>query len=355
MWFPARAFRHRSHATTTRAATALLLVLSATAIATALSGAAPGPQDAKAEGRVLFHRVWTAADGLGPTFNAPSCAACHADDADSAVALRETPIVWVTAALTDPTGGHLFQRFSLNPDGAPRPLQVPSGAARRRAPPLFGLGLLEAWKRPSAGAGAGRALVPDGRFGWKARYATLEGVVAGALAGEMGLTTAQFPNRGTAHGGQTPVDVSLGQVAALTAFVRSLSPPSPRPSTTRERKGRQVFEAIKCTQCHVLGKLMAPGSASNRAAEPFTDLLLHDMGPELSDGITEGTASPTHFRTPALWGLGRLPAGYLHDGRAASLHDAISAHDGESRDVTARYLALHSEDRAALLAFLKSL
>lgn len=194
----------------------------------------------------------------------------------------------------------------------------------------------------------------DGRFGWKARHPTLEGAVAGALAGEMGLTSAQFPNRGAAHGSGIRVDVSPEHVAALTAFVRSLAPLPSHPLTMQERKGRRVFEAVGCTRCHVPGTLTA-GSRSNRAGEPYTDLLLHDMGPGLSDGITEGAASPTHFRTPALWGLGRIPAGYLHDGRATSMHDAISAHDGESRDVTARYLALSSEDRVALLAFLKSL
>jgi CxxC motif-containing protein (DUF1111 family) len=89
-------------------------------------------------------------------------------------------------------------------------------------------------------------------------------------------------------------------------------------------------------------------------ARLFSDLLLHDMGPELADGIVEGDATGSEFRTAPLWGLGRT-APYLHDGRAATVEDAIAAHGGEAEGARSRFFALPDTDRAALLAFLLSL
>ena len=84
----------------------------------------------------------------------------------------------------------------------------------------------------------------------------------------------------------------------------------------------------------------------------FSDLLLHDMGSALADGIAQGFATGADFRTPPLWGV-RDSAPYLHDGRAATLEDAIALHGGEGEVARQRFLALPADREAALLAFLR--
>ncbi|HUE89962.1 MAG TPA: di-heme oxidoredictase family protein [Vicinamibacterales bacterium] len=91
-----------------------------------------------------------------------------------------------------------------------------------------------------------------------------------------------------------------------------------------------------------------------REIPAYTDLLLHDMGPALSDGIREGDASPREFRTPPLWGISRTGPPYLHDGRARTIHEAIVAHDGEAARAAAAYKNLPTIDRQALLRFVES-
>lgn len=90
-------------------------------------------------------------------------------------------------------------------------------------------------------------------------------------------------------------------------------------------------------------------------AQPYTDLLLHDMGPALADGLEEGSASGSEFRTPPLWGIARTGPPYLHDGRAPTLHDAIVAHGGEAEKAASAYRALPERERNRLIRFLESL
>jgi len=120
--------------------------------------------------------------------------------------------------------------------------------------------------------------------------------------------------------------------------------------------GRGIFRRIKCNACH-LDKLRTGASPvaalNNRRVRLFSDLLLHDMG-GLGDGIQQGDASGSEFRTAPLWGASQS-APYLHDGRAATLEDAIAAHAGEGQAARDRFLALSGSDRAALLAYLNAL
>jgi CxxC motif-containing protein (DUF1111 family) len=93
---------------------------------------------------------------------------------------------------------------------------------------------------------------------------------------------------------------------------------------------------------------------------PYTDLLLHDMGPELADGQPQGRATGREWRTPPLWGIGLTGqvsghTRFLHDGRAGSLLEAVLWHGGEAQAARDAVVALPAADRDALIAFLESL
>ena len=308
------------------------------------------------DGKELFEKVWTPREGLGPKFNAASCAECHVLVNSAVKPPAQSPLVWVTASLTDPTGGHLFRRFALRADGSARPVAPPSGSSHRRAPSLAGLGLLERAVLTSDGVSSGAT--GQGRFGWKARYPTIEAVVAGALAGEMGLTSRMFPHGDAAPSGPdaTAPEVSSEQLRALVAFVTSLPPPESGPRTDTVRRGESTFHELACDQCHVPSLKLSPvAGGSAGSAHAYTDLLVHDMGPDLADGIAEGAASGREFRTAPLWGVRSHRAAYLHDGRATTLEQAIVAHDGEAQTSAARFSALSRSERQLLVQFLGSL
>jgi CxxC motif-containing protein (DUF1111 family) len=137
-------------------------------------------------------------------------------------------------------------------------------------------------------------------------------------------------------------------------------------------RGSQLFAQVSCTSCHMAqlqtGNKHPFQELRNQIIHPYTDLLLHDMGPEMADSLTEGQASPSMWRTQPLWGLGSLKyvqketgfadpqsVRYLHDGRARTLMEAIAWHGGEASASRATFEALAKEDRAAVLAFLESL
>ena len=145
-------------------------------------------------------------------------------------------------------------------------------------------------------------------------------------------------------------------VAAFADFMTLLAPLPTGPRSRQVMVGRGLFRRIKCSTCH-LDKLRtgtSPVAAlSNRRVRLFSDLLLHDMG-ALGDGIEQGEASGNEFRTAPLWGVARSVP-YLHDGRAATLDDAIAAHAGEGQAARDRFLALSASERAALLAYLNAL
>jgi CxxC motif-containing protein (DUF1111 family) len=192
-----------------------------------------------------------------------------------------------------------------------------------------------------------------GRFGWKADTATLEQFIAEAMRNEMGLTTPLAPQD------IVPIPAGCGLTAApkfdstvtraLTAFVASLPAPTPS-SATRNSDGAAVFTSIGCGTCHVPA-MPLPGGAE---APLYSDLLLHDMGPTLDDGVVQGQARGRDWRTTPLWGLG-VRVRFLHDGRATTLAGAIAAHDGEGAKSAAAFRNLTPDLRERLLAFLGSL
>ena len=140
------------------------------------------------------------------------------------------------------------------------------------------------------------------------------------------------------------------------AFVRLLAPPAQLKESREARRGREVFAQTGCTSCHVpalrTGDNPIP-ALSHKEVAAYTDLLLHDMGPDLAD-ICFGLATPSEFRTEPLMGM-RLATHFLHDGRAKTPEEAIQMHAGEGTRSRDLFKALPAADRAALVAFLKTL
>ena len=160
----------------------------------------------------------------------------------------------------------------------------------------------------------------------------------------------------------------LSDIEAFANFMRMLAPPTPAPATSPTEKGRTVFENVGCAHCHTpsftTGKMIASGSStvpsaalSNQPVNLFSDLLVHHMGKDLADGITQGGAGPDEFRTAPLWGVGQRIF-FLHDGRTNNLVDAISAHKSpgsEANKVVERFSSLSTPEKQDLINFLRSL
>lgn len=370
-------------------------------------------------GKALFERDWVpapastdAANGLGPLFSARSCAGCHAGPT---LAARFTPAPEGRVAgrgmvvrfgdadgQPDPLYGHLMQNQAVEglvPEGrvvlkaagqegtlgvevtlGRGPLDPATRQSIRLAPPLAGKALLEhidaaavlAHADPDDADGDGisgrprwvdaRGVRVLGRYGWKAGAADLAEQTADAFAAELGLSSARRPQP---RGDCTPLEADClaaptGESAALgghelsdemlamvAAYLRSL--PAPRRGSAEE--GSRIFAAAGCAACH------APelASAAGPPVAAYTDLLLHDMGADLDDGVGEPGAGSAEWRTAPLIAVSGKGRRYLHDGRAPSLDAAIRAHGGEAAGARIRYLALSDADRAALIAFVGSL
>ncbi len=272
------------------------------------------------------------------------------------------------------------------------PLHPEVRLSPRIAPALIGLGLLEsipesvilAMADPDDQDGdgiSGRAnRVRDpadgalklGRFGWKGGNATVAAQTQAAFATDIGLavpfhpsgegdcTAAQTACVAAPHGTSPQFDnlEADAQVTGLTAFYAAhIAPPAPREADHPEvRAGRTLFAQLGCAACHTPSQTTADG----RTLEPYSDLLLHDLGAELADPAGDGLASGSEWRTAPLWGIGRNAevnghAVYLHDGRARTLLEAILWHGGEAEKARARVVALTADERAALIRFLQSL
>jgi CxxC motif-containing protein (DUF1111 family) len=211
-----------------------------------------------------------------------------------------------------------------------------------------------------------------GRFGWKANVATVEEQTAGAFLGDVGITSWLHPDQSctpaqveclAAADGGTP-EVSDDKLDRVVFYTRTLAVPARRDvgdaATTR---GEELFGQLNCSACHV--PELRTGDAdvaalSDQTIRPYTDLLLHDMGPGLADGRPDGEAGPSEWRTAPLWGIGLTDevnghTRFLHDGRARSLVEAILWHGGEAEAARKGFLALTRPERDDLIAFLNSL
>jgi len=154
-------------------------------------------------------------------------------------------------------------------------------------------------------------------------------------------------------------------VQNVVIYLKTLRPPARRNESDPEViQGEQLFSTIGCASCHIQEMQSGPSliePLNFKAVKLFSDLLLHDMGPDLADNFPEGDATGTEWRTTPLWGLGiveNVLGGtpfYLHDGRTSDLTEVIQLHQGEAQSSNNRFFALPGSDRGALLAFLKSL
>jgi CxxC motif-containing protein (DUF1111 family) len=262
----------------------------------------------------------------------------------------------------------------------------------RVAPVVFGLGLLEAVpdlaiqsrsdpRDANRDGISGRVnMVYDvvrhqrvvGRFGWKANTPNLVQQSAGAYNGDMGVTSNLFPTESCAGRSRDPAcnnvhspEIDAETVADVAFYTQTLAVPARRNLNDQTAlRGETVFYAAGCDGCHTptlrTGVLPGVPEVSNQVIHPYTDLLVHDMGPGLADGRPDFQASGSEWRTPPLWGIGLVETvndhtRFLHDGRARSLMEAVLWHGGEATAAQARVKRLSQRDRAALIAFLESL
>ncbi len=405
-------------------------------------------------GNGLFRKTWVAApastkasDGLGPYYNARACQDCHLKDGRghlpeegappvglllrAGVAGGESPpgIAGFHALLPHPEYGGQIQTFASPglaaeaevtirwteevvtlADGTRVGLRRPEfGVAEaeglmlsaRMAPPMIGLGLLEAIPEADIlartdeddadGDGiSGRANIvwseetgapALGRFGWKAGQPTLKAQSAAALSSDMGLsnpllpdphgdcTAAQAECRAAAVGQEPGVrdglEADRETLDLITFYSRNLAVPHRRDvDDPQVLRGKAVFHETGCASCHtpkyVTHRLENQPEQSFQLIWPYTDLLLHDMGPGLASDLPEGRADGAEWRTPPLWGIGLTAqvtgrVELLHDGRARSLLEALLWHGGEGQAARDGVVSLPAADRVALIAFLESL
>ena len=361
----------------------------------ALPGAAwPGLSTAQLEefeqGRELFHREFTEADGLGPVFNQARCSSCHdlptLGGAGVEHVRKATRFQDGQCDLLHDAGGEVFQARAteaLKKMGweAERVAQRANTIVLMSPPPLYGLGAIEAIADaeilsradPDDADGdgiSGRAgRTADGRvarFGRKATVGTVQEFVERAFADEMGLTTGALPQEESIAGRPVPdgadpardPEVDSMMLARVTHFVQMLAFPLGDSTLTRDSTaaGAKLFERIGCASCHTPTLRAGPSSVAGlaRARVPlYSDLLLHDLGPGLASVCAPGV-EPGEWRTSPLVGL-RLRLQFLHDGRAQAAERAIQMHGGEAKASRQRYDRLSPEQQAALLRFLRSL
>lgn len=368
-------------------------------------------------GEAVARRRFSPEEGLGPLFNVTFCAACHEKPVfgGSAGRYRDFFIHGTTTAdgsfIEGGDRGGILASYGTDPDAErPQPAAGSDTFALRNPIPFFGVGLLAeipeeailAYADPDDSDGDGISGRPNydrgfvGRFGRKAQTVSIEGFIRGPVFNHLGLTSdpltearrAELPvpsavdNEdprllGGSTAGLTAADAPIGrarfhQAAApseplfddddapdpelapddlfdLVSWAMLLAAPAPAEPTEQTERGRALFAQANCTACHV------PALVGPRGAIPaYSDLLLHDMGPEMADGLTMGVATGSEFRTQPLWGIGAVGP-YLHDGRADTLDDAIRWHGGEGQAARDAYAAMSQSERDDLLAFLESL
>ncbi|WP_122739895.1 di-heme oxidoredictase family protein [Pseudomonas viridiflava] len=408
-------------------------------------------------GNSFFRSPWviapsttTARDGLGPLFNTNACQNCHIKDGRGhppeagdtnavsmlvRLSIPDDPafadLIQRNGVLPEPNYGGQLQDMAnpgVTPEGKVRveydaltvkfrdgtalelrqptlritqlgygPMHPETHVSARIAPPMIGLGLLEAIADEAVLANAdpddkngdgisGRAnwvwddaqqKVVMGRFGWKAGQPNLNQQNVHAFSGDMGLTTSlrRFDDCTPAqtdclaapngNGPDGEPEVSDNILRLVEFYTRNLGVPARRNvDDPQVLTGKNLFFQAGCQQCHVPSFKTRADAAepelANQEIRPYTDLLLHDMGDGLADNRTEFQATGREWRTPPLWGLGLTAAvnGHtqmLHDGRARNALEAILWHGGEAQAAQRQVLAFNAEQREALLVFLNSL
>ena len=384
-------------------------------------------------GNSFFRSPWVTApasvsarDGLGPLFAAAACQDCHVRDGRGFLPQDGQGFMAATLRIVQRNGHdhpvygshlHTHAIAGITPevsagidwikstvtlaDGSAVPLRRPAARVEhwhqgmhadvvlglRVAPPMIGLGLLEAIPQAALeeqaqrrggrlnrvrDAASGGTVI--GRFGWKAAQPSVRQQSLHAFLNDIGITSKLFPREtctsqqpacaASASGGQPELEDKIAD--AVVFYARHLAPPARRDHERPEVKaGEILFHSLGCAGCHrpqwLTGTLEGSPELSAQTIYPYTDLLLHDMGEALADGFREGEAGSRDWRTPPLWGLGHThtvsgaEAGYLHDGRARDLVEAILWHGGEAEAAREAFAALSKEERRKLIRFLASL
>jgi CxxC motif-containing protein (DUF1111 family) len=370
-----------------------------------------------AKGDEQLNRVVSAGEGAGPLFVATKCGACHVGDGKGHPVFNLTRFGRMGAGGFDPMralGGPQIQNRAVPGYIAEVVPNGTTGVAVFTAPAVTGLGLLEsvddttllrlADSTDANGDGiSGRvqlldendllaqvtsleAVVADGapsrglliagryigRFGKKGVSVNLLHQAVTAYHEDMGLTTELIPmdlfNRQVGNFASDDVpdpEIPSSTVGAVVFYLKTLQPPPRRDRDAQEvLAGEALFAQVGCGGCHV--STLRTGAAAIAPLDrvefhPYTDLLLHDMGPQLDDGYTEGVALTSEWRTAPLWAIGLAAASqggrphFLHDGRAKTLRDAIGFHGGEGAASRAAFTALTATQQDLLLRFLESL
>lgn len=370
-------------------------------------------------GDEAFNRVMSPEEGAGPLFIASSCGTCHPGDGRGHPVFSLTRFGRMEAGVFDPMralGGPQIQNRAVLGYVAETVPESATGVTRLTAPAVTGLGYVEAvddatimaMADPDDADGDGisgrvqridssdfiadivsiEALVDDesagrsrflpvdgryiGRFGKKGLTISLLHQTVQAYIQDMGLTTDLVPQDlfnvqvgGFATDDVPDPEITSDVVNSVVFYLKTLRPPERRNADDPDiRAGEAVFAEIGCAACHV--PTLRTGRSEIRQLNeaefhPYTDLLLHDMGPDLDDGYTEGIASTSEWRTPPLWGIGlaeQFQGGtpfYLHDGRATTLRQAIRYHGGEADRSREAFDRLSEVEQEQLVRFLKSL
>jgi CxxC motif-containing protein (DUF1111 family) len=334
--------------------------------------------------------------GLGPVFVATSCGVCHPGDG------KGHPMnTFIRFGQSDTTGNTFLDRGGPQlqdraiPGYQPEKLPADATFSKMTAPANTGLGFIDAipdatllsLADPYDLDGDGVSGVPNwiyipsyseprvssivrsdgkyiGRFGKKASTYDLLQQTVTAYNQDMGITSS-FEPFDVYSGEIVESEVDDNTVLNIVFYLKTLKAPIQRtPGDPDVVDGKRVFSDIGCAKCHVtqITTGFSPIPAlSYKVISPYTDLLLHDMGAELDDNYTEGSALTYEWRTPPLWGLGLSKNSQggqyflLHDGRAGSIDEAIKYHGGEADMAGSAYQSLSQSEKDKLIKFLESL
>ncbi len=330
--------------------------------------------DMTSVGTFLFSLKLSPSQGLGPLFNEESCAGCHnapfAGGMGTAVnqQVRMVGQTLVNGAFDnmEGRGGPVARTHSVTELGLPCAVApgIPATAtisSVRNPMTLRGNGLIDTIAlgdmivnmnaQPAAVRGRPNML-PDGRvgkFGWKANVATLVEFMGEAFRNEMGVTNPLEPIDELTDCGANrhAPEVDGFALQAAAKFLNTIDPPAPATACTTSN-GATIFATIGCATCHTPS---LPGPGARQAVTLYSDLLLHDMGPAFDDKMKQGSALGSEWRTMPLWKVSERGK-FLHDGRALSLTDAITAHSGQAQTSKSAFLALDAASKQAILTFL---
>jgi CxxC motif-containing protein (DUF1111 family) len=370
------------------------------------------PGDTFARDQKTYETLHDVNTGLGPVYNARSCAECHQNPVSGGASqfteLRighrdqngnfVNPVVPIDHGAATIQGRSIVNDRAVVPEAQEHIPVTENIRALRAALNTLGDGFVEAvddttlqaiaakQRETSEGQIHGEAIeVPlfeapgqtrIGRFGWKDQHGSLLSFIGDAYLNEMGVTNRLRPKDTTSVGKLTkdpedvPDELGLADVDHFAQFLRGTKVP-PRDTvlaaTAPSIAGERLFETLSCGACHVSsittaspgtvingGEFVVPEALGNKIIHPFSDFLLHDIG--TGDGIVQAGPQDTarKLRTAPLWGL-RMRPRFMHDLQSLTLEDAIERHGGEAEHVTDRFRELTPAQRQELITFLESL